>query len=78
RWRWLPLDLGSLNVFVNIPGFYLDINRNGHSIHRTRVIVGRAQNQTPVFSETMNHIIVNPYWNVPVSILKKEMLDDIQ
>jgi murein L,D-transpeptidase YcbB/YkuD len=78
RWRWLPRNLGSLNVFVNIAGFYLDINRDGHSIHRTRVIVGRAQNQTPIFSQAMNHIIVNPYWNVPVSILKKEMLDDIQ
>lgn len=78
RWRWLPRDLGSLNVFVNIPGFYLDINKDGHSIHRTRVIVGRTQNQTPVFSQTMNHVIVNPYWNVPVSILTKEMLGDIQ
>lgn len=78
RWRWLPRDLGQLNVFVNIPGFYLDINKDGRSIHHTRVIVGRTQNQTPVFSQTMNHVIVNPYWNVPVSILQKEMLGNIQ
>jgi murein L,D-transpeptidase YcbB/YkuD len=78
RWRWLPRDLGALNVMVNIPGFYLDINRDGHRVHRTRVIVGRTQNQTPIFSEAMSHIIVNPYWNVPLSILKKEMMGDIQ
>ncbi|MEJ1160969.1 L,D-transpeptidase family protein [Prosthecomicrobium sp. N25] len=78
RWRWLPRDLGSLHVFVNIPDFHLDVVAGGRAIHRTRVIVGKVQNQTPVFSETMTHIIVNPYWNVPVSILKKEMLDKIQ
>jgi murein L,D-transpeptidase YcbB/YkuD len=78
RWRWLPRDLGTMNVFVNIPGFYLDINRNGQSIHHTRVIVGRTANPTPVFSEVMTHVIVNPYWNVPVSIIKKEMLGNIQ
>jgi murein L,D-transpeptidase YcbB/YkuD len=78
RWRWLPRDLGSMHVFVNIPQFELGIVRNGKEIHRTRVIVGKVANQTPVFSETMTHIIVNPYWNVPVSILKKEMLGQIQ
>jgi murein L,D-transpeptidase YcbB/YkuD len=78
RWRWLPRDLGRLNVFVNVAGYYLDINRNGKPIHHTRVIVGRPANQTPLFSETMTYINVNPYWNVPVSILKKEMLGDIQ
>lgn len=78
RWRWLPRDLGSLHVFVNIPDFHLNIVHDGKSIHRTRVIVGKVQNQTPVFSETMTHIIVNPYWNVPVSILKKEMMGRIQ
>lgn len=78
RWRWLPRDLGSMHVFVNIPEFELAIKRNGAEIHRTRVIVGKVENQTPVFSDTMDHIVVNPYWNVPVSILKKEMLDKIQ
>lgn len=78
RWRWLPRELGSLHVFVNIPDYQLAIVRDGKEVHRTRVIVGRVANQTPVFSETMTHIIVNPYWNVPVSILKKEMLGKIQ
>lgn len=78
RWRWLPRDLGSMHVFVNIPEFQLGVVQDGREIHRTRVIVGKVQNQTPVFSHTMTHIIVNPYWNVPVSILKKEMLGKIQ
>jgi L,D-transpeptidase YcbB len=43
-------------------------------IERTRVIVGKEETPTPVFSETMRFLIVNPYWNVPPSILRKEML----
>lgn len=78
RWRWLPRDLGTLHVLVNIPDYRLQVVRDGAVIHRTRVITGKATNQTPLFSSTMTHVIVNPYWNVPVSILKKEMLGKIQ
>ncbi|MDR3374034.1 MAG: L,D-transpeptidase family protein [Ancalomicrobiaceae bacterium] len=74
RWRWLPRDLGSLHVMVNVPDFTLVIERDGAVTHRARVIVGRVQNQTPIFSQTMTHIIVNPYWNVPISIVKKEYI----
>jgi len=49
-----------------------------HLVHETRVIVGTPANPTPVFSDEMDHIVVNPYWNVPESILSKEMLPEIQ
>lgn len=78
RWRWLPRDLGTLHVFVNIPDFHLDVMKNGKSIHHARVITGRPANQTPVFSETMKYVVVNPYWNVPQSIIQKEMLGKLQ
>lgn len=74
RWRWLPVDLGEFHVFVNVPDFKLQIVQDGRSVHETRVIVGKPQTQTPVFSDEMEHLIVNPSWGVPPSILKKEFL----
>ncbi len=78
RWRWLPRELGDLHVFVNVPDFHLDVMRDGRSIHHARVVVGRPTNPTPVFSDTMEQVVVNPYWNVPYSIVKKEMIGRLQ
>ena len=78
RWRWLPRDLGELHVFVNIPDFHLDVMKAGKSIHHARVITGRPENQTPIFSETMEYVVVNPYWHVPQSIIRKEMMGKLQ
>ena len=78
RWRWLPRDLGELHVFVNVPDFHLDVMKDGRSIHHARVIVGKPSNPTPVFSEAMRYVVVNPYWNVPYSIVKKEMIGKAQ
>ncbi|SFC71474.1 L,D-transpeptidase family protein [Devosia psychrophila] len=73
RWRWMPRDLGQFNVFVNIPEFRLAISRDGVEEYTTRVVVGTVKNQTPVFSDNIRHIVVNPYWNVPSSIIKGEI-----
>ena len=78
RWRWLPRDLGDLHVFVNVPDFHLDVMKSGQSVHHARVIVGKPSNPTPIFSDTMEQVVVNPYWNVPYSIVKKEMLGRLQ
>ncbi len=74
RWRWLPRELGESRIEVNIPDFELAVVRDGQVAHRARVIVGKEGTPTPVFSDKMQFIIVNPYWNVPPSILRKEML----
>lgn len=74
RWRWLPADLGKLHVFVNVADYDLKVFDEGRAIHETRVIVGRPQTQTPIFSDAMEHVIVNPSWGVPPSIIKKEFL----
>ncbi|AEQ52519.1 L,D-transpeptidase family protein [Pelagibacterium halotolerans] len=77
RWRWMPEDLGDFNVFVNIPEFRLDVNREGRSVWNTRVIVGTAKNQTPMFSDMIRHVVTNPYWNVPSSILSAEIFPQV-
>ncbi|MBJ6988699.1 MULTISPECIES: L,D-transpeptidase family protein [unclassified Devosia] len=73
RWRWMPSDLGDFNVFVNIPEFRLSVQRNFQEEYTTRVVVGTFKNQTPVFSDSIRHLVVNPYWNVPTSIIKGEI-----
>ncbi len=72
RWRWLPRDMGDERIEVNIPDFELAVIRNGAVAHRTRVIVGKVETPTPIFSDEMVEIIVNPSWYVPQSIIQKE------
>ncbi len=78
RWRWLPRELGQTHIFVNVPEYMGRIVRGGEVIHETRVITGSKQHQSPIFSDEMDHIIVNPAWNVPYSIALKEMLPQLQ
>lgn len=78
RWRWLPKDRGDYYVMVDIPGFEVNIVRDGVPFFTTRVVVGKPYHQTAVFSDEMEHIVVNPYWNVPRSIATEEMLPHLQ
>ena len=73
-WRWLPRDMGETHLDVNIPDYSLDLVHGDEVIHHARVVVGQPDKPTPVFSQTLQFIIVNPYWNVPLSIVKKEMM----
>ncbi|HEX2168582.1 MAG TPA: L,D-transpeptidase family protein [Longimicrobiales bacterium] len=73
RWRWLPQDLGRLFVLVNIAGFELEVVENDHAIESMNVVVGKPGWNTPVFADTMEHIVVNPYWTPPKSILEEEI-----
>jgi len=78
RWRWLPHDLGSYYVRVNIPEFMLRVVEDGKTIHSTRVVTGKPDKQTPVFSDDMEEIVFNPYWNVPNSIKTEEIAPYLQ
>ncbi|RDI57252.1 L,D-transpeptidase family protein [Microvirga subterranea] len=74
RWRWLPGELGARNIMVNVPEYRLRFFDGGKVIHQTRVIVGKEKSQTPIFSEDMKYLVVNPSWTIPPSIMKKEIL----
>jgi murein L,D-transpeptidase YcbB/YkuD len=76
RWRWLPSDLGPRHILVNVPEFKLRLMDQGRLVHQARVIVGKPDTPTPLFSEVMDHAIVNPSWNVPPSIFKNEFYSD--
>ena len=76
RWRWLPPNFPVLPVAVNIPEFVLRVFNPDHSIAmRMHVIAGKAVgHQTPVFAQNMRYIIFRPYWNVPPSIARGEIV----
>jgi L,D-transpeptidase YcbB len=74
RWRWLPQELGRTHIFVNIPDFRLEMMDQGARVFETRVIVGKPERQTPVFSDQMEFLVVNPSWFIPPTILRKDVL----
>jgi murein L,D-transpeptidase YcbB/YkuD len=75
RWRWMPHDLGDAYVMVNLPDFTLKVVQSGKTIWQTRIVAGKVGNQaTPLLTETMKYITVNPTWNVPPSIINNEYL----
>ena len=73
RWRWLPHDLGPYYVNTNIPEFMLRVVEDGKPVFTTRVVVGKANTQTPIFSNEMQTIVFGPYWNMPNSIKTEEI-----
>ena len=73
RWRWLPHDLGPVYVMVNIPEFMLRVVEDDTPVFTTRVVVGKTDKQTPVFSRDMQEVVFGPYWNVPTSIKIEEI-----
>jgi L,D-transpeptidase YcbB len=74
RWRWYPRDLGTAHVIVNQPDFTLKVMHNGAQVWTTRIVIGKPSMQTPLLSETMKYITINPTWNVPPSIVHNEYL----
>jgi murein L,D-transpeptidase YcbB/YkuD len=79
RLRWLPEFNGGASVIVNIPAFQLwaldAIDQPNANILNMKVVVGNAlKTQTPVLMAEMHFIDFMPYWNVPYSIIKNEIL----
>ena len=77
RWRWLPRDLGERHIIVNIPEYRLEVWDRGQVPVSMRVVVGKQDTQTPIFSDEMTHVVFSPYWNVPPNIAQGETLPEI-
>ena len=84
RWRWLPRDLGAPSigdayVILNIPDYTLKVMQHGAQVWNTKVVTGKpGVHATPLLTETMKFITVNPTWNVPPSIIYNEYLPALQ
>ncbi len=77
RWRWLPNDLGSSYLMINVPEFALKVMRDGKRVQAARIVVGEPDYQTPVFSSEIQEIVFNPSWTVPDAIKTGEILPHI-
>jgi L,D-transpeptidase YcbB len=80
RWRWLPHEFSQPPVVVNIPEFCLRaFGENNNVMLAMNVVVGLAyRRQTPVFAKDMTHVIFRPYWDVPRSIERSEIVPSIE
>jgi len=79
RCRWISTDVTKAKEFivVNIPSYRLTYFKNGKVALVSNVVVGNTMNKTVIFSGMMSYIVFSPYWNVPKSIVEKEILPAI-
>ncbi|EBV2193975.1 L,D-transpeptidase [Salmonella enterica] len=76
RLRLLPAEL-STGIMVNIPAYSLVYYQNGNQMLASRVIVGRPDRKTPMMSSALNNVVVNPPWNVPPTLARKDILPKV-
>lgn len=72
RWRWLPRGLGEDHVLVNAASFEARLQRGGKFAGIWRVIVGKTTTPTPVFAARITGVTINPWWNIPASIVREK------
>jgi murein L,D-transpeptidase YcbB/YkuD len=74
RWRWLPRELGDRYILVNVAGYELAVMERHEPVLRMNVVVGKEGWTTPFFQDTLEFVVVNPYWNVPPSIVERDLV----
>lgn len=78
RLRWVPEAYAPDLILVNIPEFRMHIFENGQEAWNMKVVVGNEATRTVIFSDTLSNIVFSPYWGVPQSIVKNEILPAIK
>jgi murein L,D-transpeptidase YcbB/YkuD len=72
RWRWMPRTLGARHVLVNVPAFTAALIDDGHVTARHRAVVGAVRTPTPQLNAQITAVTINPWWNVPQSIIRSQ------
>jgi murein L,D-transpeptidase YcbB/YkuD len=80
RERWMDYDRSARHIWVNLPDFTAKIVDHGRTVFETRVVIGKnvPDQRSPEFSDLMEHMVINPSWGVPRSIIVKEYLPLLQ
>ncbi len=78
RLRWMPPEKDSNYILVNIPEYRLHVFDSGKTVMDMNVIVGKSANSTVIFTGNLKYIVFSPYWNVPTSIVKKEIVPSLE
>jgi murein L,D-transpeptidase YcbB/YkuD len=74
RIKWLPRENSQRYIIVNIPEFLLHYVENQREVKTLKVIVGDTKHPTPIFSNKISYIVLNPYWKVPEGIVRREIV----
>ena len=77
RIKWLPRKNSPRHIVVNIPEYMLHYYEYGQEQKRLRVIVGDTKHPTPIFSDMLSYLTINPYWKLPAGIIKKEVIPEM-
>ncbi len=78
RWRWVNDDFGPNYIAINIPDFTLKYYENYTQTYAEKVVVGRKESPTPAFRDDMTYLVLNPYWNIPRSIVLNELAPEVR
>lgn len=73
RWRWMPHRLAADYVLVNAASFEVRLWRGGRQAGAWPVIVGKTRTPTPIFAATITGVTLNPWWDVPASIVRESV-----
>jgi murein L,D-transpeptidase YcbB/YkuD len=77
RWKWYPKEMGEEYLVINIPDYKLVLVKNEDTIRTHKTIVGRDKRPTPVLSSNLTHVVLNPTWTVPPTILREDVIPAI-
>ncbi len=77
RWRW-ESKFPEKYAFINIPAFWLTVFEKDTVVMQSAVVCGKPDHQTPILKSKIDHMLIYPYWNVPISIATKEILPAVQ
>lgn len=77
KWRWFPRTQEPY-ILVNTAGFTLDVMESNESIMNMKIVAGMYSHRTPVIKADMTYLILNPWWEIPMSIARREMLPEMQ
>jgi murein L,D-transpeptidase YcbB/YkuD len=77
RWRW-ENKFPDTYAFINIPAFWLTVFEKDTVVMQSAVVCGKPDHQTPILKSKIDHMLIYPYWNVPISIATKEILPAVQ
>lgn len=78
RWRWIPEKRENSYISVNIPDFSLSVINDDKTVLRMKAIVGKEGRETPIINADMKTIVVNPYWRVPITILREDIIPKVR
>lgn len=74
RMKWMPGSTGGVRLVANIPEFRLHVFDDDQQEFSMKVVVGKAGHNTVIFTDSLEYVVFNPYWNVPASIVRNEIL----